>query len=117
MPPPPSLDGAAQRTVACASAACADTACGAPGRCTTTVNHGLSRPRAEANDAPVVVIEPAEPVRVRLVMRPPHCSPVVRPFWSVPESCSRELTASLANRPIEWYADSTWPAVTLSVQV
>src|SRR5947209_2242999 len=76
MPPPPSCAGALQRTVACASPAEAVADAGASGLVTTTVNQGPISPNALENDAPVVVTAFLLPVTVRLVTRPPHCSPV-----------------------------------------
>src|SRR3954454_23357527 len=101
MPAPPSCAGAVHRTVACASPAVADADAGAPGFVTTTLNHGPISPIALANDDPVVVTALLLPVTVRLVTRPPHCSPVVRPFWSVPDNDSRELMVRLVNAPID----------------
>ena len=80
------------------------------------MNHGLISPSADAKAAPVVDTDRDVPVSVRPVMRPPHCSPTVRPLWSVPDNDSRDETVRLANDPIEGYAAWTWPAVTVSVQ-
>src|SRR3954447_16444426 len=103
MPAPPSCAGADQRTVACASPAVADADAGASGRLTTTVNHGPIKPIALANEEPVVVTALLLPVTVRLVTRPPHCSPTRCPFWSVPDSDSRELMVRLVKVPMDGY--------------
>src|SRR4051812_22485300 len=110
MPAPPSCAGAAQRTVACASPADADADAGASGLVTTTVNHGPMSPIALANDEPVVVTALLFPVTVRLVTRPPHCSPVAWPFWSVPDKDSRELMVRLVKVPMDEYAAWICPA-------
>src|SRR3954454_8029700 len=112
MPPPPSVAGAAQLTVAEASSALALTERGAPGRSTFTVNQELIRPRSKRNVSPPTVTEPFDPVTVRLVIRPPHCSPTCAPFWSVPDRFSRALTARLVKLPMDGYADCSSAAVT-----
>src|SRR4051812_38799504 len=117
MPPPPSLAGAAQRNVTCASPGVAVTFCGAVGRATTTTNHSLMRPSADRNDVPVTLTEPRLPVSVMPVTRPPHCSLTVWPFWSVPDRCSRDVIVSDWKVPIAGYAAWIWLAVTVSVQL
>src|SRR3954447_1943121 len=115
MPAPPSCAGAVQRTVACASPAVAEADAGADGLVMTTVNHGPISPIELANDEPVVVTWFLLPVTVRPVTRPPHCSPVERPFWSVPDNDSRELMVRLVNVPIDGYAACSCPVVIESV--
>ena len=79
------------------------------------MNHGPVSDNAFANDAPLVVTALFEPLTVRLVIRPPHCSAVRRPLWSMPDSDSRELTVRLVNVPIDGYAAWICPAVIESV--
>src|SRR3954451_7098045 len=117
MPPPPSVDGGDQRTVAWASPALAVTDLGADGRCTETVNHELINPRSNLNVSPVTVTDAFDPKTVSEVMRPPHSSLIVRPDWSVPERFSRLLTRRLVNEPIDGYVDCSCDAVTVSVQL